>query len=182
MLPEAIEKIIDCYVDDLVLIDEYCNVGHTNRMNQMNKCNTLAEYEVDRLYHPLVEDEIFRLMVHTISGRYKDITYYIKRLAMKAHDLACETKHLRGFEKYHKWKQCEYVFNYGRDMMPPDFDTICKFFFNVPAVGYIYIHPGTSGMSILTPIAYFCLNDNPNVSPNQVASNHFKRVTYTPQM
>ena len=105
MLPEAIEKIIDCYVDDLVLIDEYCNVGHTNRMNQMNKCNTLAEYEVDRLYHPLVEDEIFRLMVFLECFEHRK--YDFQRCVFYLSDLTMRGPHLvkssdPEFRKFHK--------------------------------------------------------------------------------
>ena len=176
MIPPDIENIIMLYVDDLELTDEFCNEQQFQMVKRTKKmCDTMDHWDLDRrLYHPLVENEIYSVMANSISGCYKEMVYYIRALAYKTYDLGCEHHTAIGYEKEHKLEQCLFLFEYGQSLMPADFKAVCNYFFNVNVA---MMKPGHIGFNQLIPLAFFCLNHNPFIDPVQFAMNHFMRTT-----
>ena len=178
MVPNEIERIILRYVEDLVLMDEFCNAKQFKMIERTNRtCQTLDNWDVDhRFYHPIIETEIYTVMANTIVGSYRDAIYYIRQLAYKTHDLSCEYTRATGTEKEHKLAQMLFLFEFGRKLIPIDFRAVAHYFFNVNTT---MMKPGYAGFSELIPLAYFTLNANPFIEPVQYATNHFMYTTLT---
>jgi hypothetical protein len=178
MIPTEIEAIIRCFVEDLELMDEFCNQKQFDMVQRTKKmCNTIDHWDVDRrMYHPLVENEIYSVMANSISGCYRQMVHYIRALAFKVYDTGCAYHEAVGFVKEHKLEQTLFLFEYGQSLMPEDFKAVCNYFFNENVA---MMKPGHIGFNQLIPLAFFCLNDNPFLEPVQFAMNHFMRNTLT---
>ena len=176
MLPNDIEQIILRYVDDLILMDEFCNTRQYQLVvNKKKECDTIHHWDLERrLYHPLVEVEIFSVMANSIAGRYKTLLHYIRQLAYKTHALSDEYLGSKGKQKQHKLKQCLFLFQYGQTILPADFKAVCLYFFNTQLS---MMRPGHVTFGILIPLGFFALNVNPFIDPMDFATGHFMRTT-----
>ena len=175
MIPD-IESIINCYVDDLELMDELCNQKQHDMVRRTTlRCNTLDHWAVDRrLYHPTVEHEMYTVMANSIIGCYREMIYYIRALACKTHDLGREYNRSVGFERQHKLDQCLFLFEYGKHLIPSDFKAVCHYFFEN---NINMMRPGHICFNQLIPLAYFTLNNDPFVEPVQFSMNYVDRQT-----
>jgi hypothetical protein len=157
------------YVDDLNLMDTYCTADQQQKAIEVcNKCNELEFLEIaTRMYHPLIDHEIYTTMAGEIADKYRNYVYYLNRLTFKTYELATDMLHSCGYEKEHKTSQCVFLYDFAKGIIPPDFRLICDYFF------YKHIRtPEFSTFRVIASLAYLILNNNPFLSPNACALDY----------